>query len=93
VIVSRPPGACQILDDGLTISCETPRVNTERAFRPRLVVSGDRDSAELDHALSNSGAQTSRSVRNPADLVATAGTRSAEKRVRTRSAREWLGGT
>jgi hypothetical protein len=38
VISPRPPGACQILDDGLTISCETPRVNTERAFQPRLVV-------------------------------------------------------
>ena len=37
-ISPRPPGACQILDDGLTISYESPSVNTERAFRPRLVV-------------------------------------------------------
>ena len=38
-ISPRPPGACQILDDGLTISYESPRVNTVRAFRPRMVVS------------------------------------------------------
>jgi hypothetical protein len=38
VIRPRPPGACQILDDGLRISCEVQPVNTECAFRPRLVV-------------------------------------------------------
>jgi hypothetical protein len=51
MIVLRPPGACQILDDGLTISYESPRVNTERAIRPRLVVIPRRRRGDLDRPL------------------------------------------
>lgn len=50
--IPRPPGACQILDDGLTISCESLFVNTERALRPRLVVIWTKCRTNLNLALS-----------------------------------------